>query len=84
MSLPSDYRHDPGDIPVTEPTWRKPAGAFLLLALIAGWCILIASLPIGRLPGWGQAIVYTVAGIGWIWLFPFRKLFGWMETGRWA
>jgi len=80
----SDPWRDPGDIPVTEPTWRKPAGAFLLLALIVLWAALIASLPINRLPGWAQAIAYTVAGIGWIWLFPFRKLFIWMETGRWG
>ncbi|SFS00225.1 DUF2842 domain-containing protein [Sphingomonas jatrophae] len=75
---------EPGDIPVTEPTWRKPAGAFVLIALIVAWAVLIASLPIGRLPGLLQPIVYVVAGIGWIWLFPFRRLFTWMETGRWG
>ena len=88
MSAPPPPRFDgpppfDGDVPVTEPSWRKPAGAFLLLALMTFWVVLIASLPVQRLPGWAQAIAFAVAGLVWIWLFPFRRLFTWMETGRW-
>jgi Ca2+/Na+ antiporter len=66
-----------------RPSWRKPAGMFLILAVILFWAILIASFsePIGRLPGIVQAIVYIVAGI--IWIFPMRPVLVWMETGRW-
>lgn len=66
-----------------KPTWRKPAGMFLILAVILFWAILIASFSetIGRLPGIVQAVVYIVAGI--IWIFPMRPVLVWMETGRW-
>jgi len=66
-----------------KPTWRKPAGMFLILAVIAVWAILIASFSetIGGWPGIVQAIVYIVAGI--VWIFPMRPLLVWMETGRW-
>jgi Ca2+/Na+ antiporter len=66
-----------------RPSWRKPAGMFLILAVILFWAILIASFSeaIGRLPGIVQAIVYIVAGI--IWIFPMRPVLVWMETGRW-
>ena len=72
--------------PPSEPTWRKPAGMALILALIALWVALIASFSgtLGQLPGLAQLAVYLAAGIGWIWLFPFRRLFIWMETGRWG
>ena len=66
-----------------KPTWRKPAGMFLILAVIVVWAILIASFSetIGRWPGLVQAIVYIVAGI--VWIFPMRPVLVWMETGRW-
>jgi hypothetical protein len=65
------------------PSWRKPVGALIILALIALWCVLIASLSgtIGRLH-WGvQAIFYLVTGV--VWITPMRPLLVWMETGRW-
>lgn len=67
----------------TQPSWRKPAGMLLILAIIVLWATLIASLSpwIGALPGWTQAIVYIVAGI--IWIAPMRPLLIWMETGKW-
>ena len=66
-----------------EPSWRKPVGMLLILALIAGWAVLVvsASGPIGRLPGIAQAIVYAIAGIVWIWILPLRRLLHWMELG---
>jgi hypothetical protein len=69
-----------------EPSWRKPVGMIVILALIAGWAGLIASAsePIGRLPWFAQAAFYTVAGIVWIWILPLRRLLRWMELGRWS
>lgn len=66
---------------MSEPTWRKPAGIFAILALIAIWAALIASLSIqvGRWPVLLQAIFYLVAGIAWI--LPLKPLLRWMETG---
>ena len=65
-----------------EPSWRKPAGIFAILALIAVWAVLIASLAgeIGTWPMLAQAIFYLVAGIAWI--LPLKPLLRWMETGK--
>ena len=66
-----------------EPSWRKPAGIFLVLLLIVLWAALIASLAT-LMAGWpvlAQAPLYLVAGIGWI--LPLKPLLRWMETGRW-
>lgn len=70
---------------VHQPSWRKPAGMFAILALIAGWAIMVGSLsgPIGTLPMIVQVPVYVVLGIAWIWVLPLRRLLAWMETGRW-
>jgi hypothetical protein len=72
---------DPG--PLHQPSWRKPAGMLLILLLIAAWAVMVASLPIGRLPMIAQVPVYVVLGIVWIWVLPLRRLLAWMETGRW-
>jgi len=66
-----------------KPSWRKPAGMFLILAVITIWSIIVASFSatIGCWPGLVQAIVYIVAGI--VWIFPMRPVLTWMETGRW-
>ena len=67
---------------MTEPSWRKPAGIFLILLLIAAWAALIASLA-GAIGGWpvlAQALFYLVTGI--IWIAPLKPLLRWMETGR--
>jgi predicted membrane channel-forming protein YqfA (hemolysin III family) len=67
---------------MTEPSWRKPAGIFAILALIAVWAVLVASLStyVGRWPVLLQAIFYLVAGI--VWILPLKPLLRWMETGR--
>ena len=66
-----------------NPSWRKPAGIFAILALIAFWSVLVASAsPI--VGGWAwplQLCFYLVAGIAWI--APLKPLLRWMETGRW-
>ncbi|WP_375250468.1 DUF2842 domain-containing protein [Sphingomonas sp.] len=65
------------------PSWRKPVGMLIILALIAVWCVAIASLSatIGRWPGIAQLLFYVVTGI--IWITPLKPLLRWMETGRW-
>jgi predicted membrane channel-forming protein YqfA (hemolysin III family) len=65
-----------------EPSWRKPAGIFAILALIALWAAVIASLAnqVGQWPVLLQSLFYLVAGI--IWIFPLKPLLRWMETGR--
>ena len=67
---------------MNQPTWRKPAGIFGILALIAVWAILVASLAdeVSKWPVLVQAIFYLVAGIAWV--LPLKPLLNWMETGR--
>lgn len=67
---------------MNEPSWRKPAGIFAILALIAIWAVLVVSLSetVGRWPILLQAIFYLIAGIAWI--LPLKPLLRWMETGR--
>ncbi|KTF67833.1 DUF2842 domain-containing protein [Sphingomonas sp. HT-1] len=66
-----------------KPSWRKPAGALAIIALILVWVVLVASFSgqIGALPVLAQAIVYVVLGI--VWILPLKPLLRWMETGRW-
>lgn len=66
-----------------QPSWRKPFGMFIILALIMAWAVLVASLSpwIGRLPALAQVPVYVLAGT--VWILPLRPLLSWMETGRW-
>jgi len=65
-----------------EPNGRKLAGIAAILALIAVWALLIASLAhvVGSWPVLVQAVFYLVAGM--IWIAPLKPLLGWMETGR--
>ena len=67
---------------MNEPSWRKPAGIFAILALITVWAVLVASLSalVGGWPVLIQTIFYLVAGIAWI--LPLKPLLRWMETGR--
>lgn len=68
---------------VNEPSWRKPAGVLLILAIIIVWAAIVASLSewLGTLPVLVQALIYLVAGI--VWIFPARRVLVWMELGRW-
>ena len=65
-----------------EPSGRKLAGIAGILALIAIWALLIASLSntVGAWPVLVQALFYLVAGI--VWILPLKPLLRWMETGR--
>lgn len=65
------------------PTWRKPAGALAIIALILVWAVLVTSLG-STVSGWhwaGQLLFYLLTGI--IWIAPLKPLLLWMETGRW-
>lgn len=65
------------------PSWRKPAGMFIILALILVWVVLIASFS-STIGGWHwtvQLVVYLIAGI--VWILPLKPLLRWMETGAW-
>lgn len=64
------------------PSWRKPAGALAILALIMLWCVVVASLS-NVVASWHWALqggFYLVTGI--IWIAPMKPLLLWMETGR--
>ena len=65
------------------PSWRKPFGIFVILAIITVWCVIIVSVagPIGTLPTLVQAPIYLAAGI--VWILPLKPLLQWMETGKW-
>ena len=66
-----------------RPSWRKPAGMLIILALILQWAIAVVSLSpwVGGWPVLVQAIFYLVAGI--VWILPLKPLLRWMELGRW-
>ncbi|MEQ1547952.1 MAG: DUF2842 domain-containing protein [Chakrabartia sp.] len=65
-----------------NPSYRKPVGMLLILAIIALWAVLIASLAsiVGQWHVLLQGLFYMIAGIAWI--FPVRPLLSWMEIGR--
>jgi hypothetical protein len=66
------------------PSWRKPVGAFVIIALILIWCVAVASLSriVGQWPALIQMVFYVFTGI--VWILPLKPLLRWMETGRWG
>jgi predicted membrane channel-forming protein YqfA (hemolysin III family) len=66
-----------------EPSWRQPAGIFAILAVIAGWAVIVASASslIENAPRIVHVVYYLVAGI--VWILPLKPLLRWMQTGRW-
>ena len=65
------------------PSWRKPAGMFIILGLILAWSFAVASAS-GMVGSWhwlAQLGFYLVTGM--IWIAPLKPLLRWMETGRW-
>jgi len=64
------------------PSWRKPAGMLLILAIILVWAVLVTSLSdmTARWPWPAQLVFYVVTGI--VWIAPLKPLLRWMETGR--
>jgi Na+-transporting NADH:ubiquinone oxidoreductase subunit NqrE len=67
------------------PSWRKPVGMLIILALITIWCAAVASCSywVEQWPILVQLVFYVGTGIAWLWLLPMRRLLLWMETGRW-
>ena len=67
---------------MTQPSWRKPAGVFAILLLIAFWAVLVASLAamVSNWPVLVQALFYLITGL--VWIAPLKPLIRWMETGR--
>ena len=66
-----------------KPSWRKPAGIFLILLLIAAWAWLVTTVA-ARLPGMPtpfRILFFVTAGI--VWILPLKPLLRWMELGRW-
>jgi Protein of unknown function (DUF2842) len=63
-----------------QPSWRKPAGVLMMLAGLAVYAVLIASLSgwIGMAPVLVQAVFYLIAGI--VWVLPLKPLLRWMES----
>lgn len=65
-----------------KPSWRKPAGIFLILLLIAIWAWLLATVA-DWLPSFRPLrLLFFITG-GIIWILPLKPLLRWMETGRW-
>lgn len=69
--------------PPPKPSWRKPAGMFLILGMIAFLAFVVASqsATIGSWPVWVQVVIYLILGV--VWIAPLRPLLIWMETGKW-
>lgn len=68
-----------------QPSWRRTAGALLILLLIILWASLVIQLsgPVSRLPALVQTLFYLFAGLAWIWILPMRRILQWSETGQW-
>lgn len=64
------------------PSWRKPAGMFIILAMIAALSLVVGSFAaqIASLPAPVQGLIYLICGI--IWIAPLKPLLRWMETGH--
>jgi len=61
---------------------RKALGCFVLLAYLALYAVLAATLGgyvLAHAPKWAALVYYIVAGI--IWVAPLRPLFAWMNRG---
>jgi predicted membrane channel-forming protein YqfA (hemolysin III family) len=64
-----------------EPSWRKPFGIFVMLAIITVMMVIAVMLMpfISGLHWTLQALCYILLGI--IWIMPLKPLLRWMETG---
>jgi predicted membrane channel-forming protein YqfA (hemolysin III family) len=73
----------PVKAPLPHPTWRKPFGILLILALIAAWAVAVAAVA-DLFPGapWPLRAAYFIV-CGLVWIAPLKPLLRWMETGRW-
>ncbi|HEX4735982.1 MAG TPA: DUF2842 domain-containing protein [Allosphingosinicella sp.] len=65
-----------------KPSWRKPAGIFLILLLIAAWAWLMVSIADHLPRTWLLRGPFFIAA-GLVWILPLKPLLRWMETGEW-
>ncbi len=65
------------------PSWRKPAGALIMIASILVWAVLIANLADTISSWWVGLQMLFYAFVGIVWIMPMKPLLRWMETGRW-
>lgn len=67
--------------PLVAPSWRKPVGVLLMLALIVVWALLVlVATPAVLTLAWPlQAIFFAIAGT--VWILPMKPLLRWMELG---
>ncbi len=67
--------------PLDPPSWRKPVGMFLILALILVWAVIILIFTPAILTlAWPlQAVFFAIFGT--VWIFPLKPLLRWMELG---
>lgn len=67
-----------------NPSWRKPAGMFIILALLTIWAVLVVTIVDAlNASALVNGIVYVVAGFAWLWVLPMKRLLRWMELGIW-
>jgi predicted membrane channel-forming protein YqfA (hemolysin III family) len=68
--------------PLEQPSWRKPVGMFLILALILLWAVLaMVFTPAILSLAWPlQALFFAIFGT--VWIIPLKPLLRWMELGR--
>lgn len=66
-----------------HPSGRSLAGILMIMALIALWAVLVASLAplVGKLNALVQAAFYLIMGLAWI--IPLKPLLRWTQTGAW-
>ncbi len=65
-----------------RPSWRKPAGIFLILLLIALWAWLVATVA-DLLPAARPLRMLFFATAGLVWILPLKPLLRWIELGKW-
>lgn len=65
-----------------KPSWRKPAGIFLILLLIAVWAWLVATAADYLPHAWPVRMIFFVAA-GLVWILPLKPLLRWIELGKW-
>ena len=69
---------------MTEPSWRKPAGVFAILGLIALWAVIVVSFAgtVERWPILVQTLFYLATGL--VWVLPLTPLLRWIEGAPFA
>ncbi len=66
---------------MNEPSFRKLFGIAVIIGLIVGWAVFVASLApiVGTWPVLLQAPYYLFLGVAWV--IPLKPLIRWIQTG---